>query len=50
MRSEFLLCLLAFTSLRIPWVLGRQPFDVDTYNGTPSYTGPARGPGKTELG
>jgi spore coat protein A, manganese oxidase len=31
-------------------VLGRQPFNVDTYNGTPSYTGPARGPGKTELG
>jgi FtsP/CotA-like multicopper oxidase with cupredoxin domain len=31
-------------------VLGRQPFGVNTYNGTPSYTGPARGPGKTELG
>ena len=31
-------------------VLGRQPFNVDTYSGTPSYTGPARGPGKTELG
>jgi spore coat protein A len=31
-------------------VLGRQPFNADTYNGTPSYTGPARGPGKTELG
>jgi spore coat protein A, manganese oxidase len=31
-------------------VLARQPFDVDTYTGTPSYTGPARGPDKTELG
>jgi len=31
-------------------VLARQPFNVDTYNGTPSYTGPARGPGKIELG
>src|SRR5512135_2430365 len=31
-------------------VLSRQPFNVDTYNGTPSYTGPARGPDKTELG
>lgn len=31
-------------------VLGRQPFDEETYNGTPSYTGPARNPGKTELG
>jgi spore coat protein A, manganese oxidase len=31
-------------------VLGRQPFDVNAYNGTPSYTGPARGPGKTERG
>jgi spore coat protein A len=31
-------------------VLGRQPFNVDTYHGTPSYTGPARGPGRTELG
>src|SRR6266566_3164603 len=31
-------------------VLGRQPFNEDTYNGTPSYNGPARGPGKTELG
>jgi spore coat protein A len=31
-------------------VLARQPFNVDTYTGTPSYTGPARGPGKTELG
>jgi spore coat protein A len=31
-------------------VLGRQPFNEDTYNGTPNYTGPARGPGKTELG
>jgi FtsP/CotA-like multicopper oxidase with cupredoxin domain len=31
-------------------VLGRQPFDADTYNGTPSYTGPARGPDRTELG
>jgi len=31
-------------------VLGRQPFNEDTYNGTPSYIGPARGPGKTELG
>jgi spore coat protein A, manganese oxidase len=31
-------------------VLGRQPFDVNTYNGTPSYTGPARRPDRTELG
>jgi spore coat protein A, manganese oxidase len=31
-------------------VLGRQPFNVDTYTGTPSYTGPARGPDRTELG
>ncbi len=31
-------------------VLGRQPFNVDTYTGTPSYTGPAHGPDKTELG
>jgi spore coat protein A len=31
-------------------VLGRQPFNVDTYTGTPTYTGPAVGPGKTELG
>lgn len=36
--------------LAIGQVLGHQPFDVDTHNGTPSYTGPARGPGKTELG
>ncbi len=31
-------------------VLARQPFNMDTYNDTPSYTGPARGPDKTELG
>ena len=31
-------------------VLSRQPFNVDTYDGTPSYTGPAHGPDKTELG
>lgn len=31
-------------------LLGRQPFNEDIYSGTPSYTGPARGPGKTELG
>jgi FtsP/CotA-like multicopper oxidase with cupredoxin domain len=31
-------------------VLGRQPFNSATYAGTPSYTGPARGPDKTELG
>ena len=31
-------------------VLGRQPFDAAHYNGTPSYTGPARGPDRTELG
>jgi spore coat protein A len=31
-------------------VLGRQPFNVDTYNGTPSYTGPARSPDQTERG
>lgn len=31
-------------------ILGRQPFNVKTYNGTPSYTGPALGPDKIELG
>lgn len=31
-------------------VLGRQPFNVDSYTGTPSYTGPARVPARTELG
>jgi spore coat protein A len=31
-------------------VLARQPFDADAYDGTPSYTGPARGPDRTELG
>ena len=31
-------------------VLGRQPFNVDTYNGTPSYTGPARGPDRPSWG
>ena len=31
-------------------VLGRQPFNAETYNGTPRYTGPARGPDNTELG
>ncbi len=31
-------------------LLGRQPFDVAHYNGTPSYTGPASGPGLTERG
>jgi spore coat protein A len=31
-------------------ILGRQPFNADTYDGTPSYTGPARGPDSTELG
>jgi len=31
-------------------VLGRQPFNVNIYNGTPSYTGPARSPDPTELG
>ncbi len=31
-------------------VLGRQPFDVDTYHGTPSYTGPARNPDLIERG
>lgn len=31
-------------------LLGRQPLDADTYNGTPSYTGPARGPARTERG
>lgn len=31
-------------------VMGRQPFDANTYNGTPGYTGPARGPGRIELG
>jgi spore coat protein A len=31
-------------------VLWRRPFNPDTYNGTPAYTGPARGPDPTELG
>ncbi|HEX6556473.1 MAG TPA: multicopper oxidase domain-containing protein, partial [Ktedonobacteraceae bacterium] len=31
-------------------VLGRQPFNADTYTGTPAYTGPASGPDRTELG
>ena len=31
-------------------VLSRQPFDVNTYNGNPSYIGPARGPEPTEIG
>jgi len=31
-------------------VLGRQPFNVDSYNGTPSYTGSARDADRTELG
>jgi spore coat protein A, manganese oxidase len=31
-------------------VLGRHPFDVEDYNGTPHYTDPARGPDRTELG
>ena len=31
-------------------LLGRQPFDAAHYDGSPSYTGPARGPGKAELG
>jgi len=31
-------------------VLARQLFDATTYNGTLSYTGPAHGPDKTELG
>jgi len=31
-------------------VLGRQPFNVDTYKGKHSYTGPARDPDRTELG
>lgn len=31
-------------------VLARQPFEAETYNGTPCYTGPARGPERTELG
>jgi spore coat protein A len=31
-------------------VLARQPFNADTYTGTPSYTGPAHGPDRTELG
>jgi spore coat protein A len=31
-------------------VLGRQLFNVDTYTGAPSYTGPARDPDKTERG
>ena len=31
-------------------MLSRQPFDVNTYNGNPSYIGPARGPLPIELG
>jgi spore coat protein A, manganese oxidase len=31
-------------------VLARQPFDAAKYDGAPSYTGPARGPKRTELG
>ena len=31
-------------------ILGRQPFDVRKYAGTPMYTGPARNPDPTELG
>jgi FtsP/CotA-like multicopper oxidase with cupredoxin domain len=31
-------------------VLGRQPFNVGKYTGTPIYTGPARNPDPTELG
>jgi spore coat protein A len=31
-------------------VLGRQPFNVESYNGTVSYTGRARGPERTERG
>jgi spore coat protein A len=31
-------------------ILSRQPFNVGAYNGQPSYTGPARGPDRAELG
>ena len=31
-------------------VLSRQPFNAAAYNGTPAYTGPARGPEPTEIG
>ena len=31
-------------------VLARQPFNDDLYDGTPSYTGPAHPPARTELG
>jgi len=31
-------------------VLSRQPFDVESYKGTPTYTGSARGPEPTEIG
>jgi len=31
-------------------LLHRQPFDMDKFDGTPSYTGSARGPDATELG
>ncbi|ABB32802.1 multicopper oxidase type 2 [Geobacter metallireducens RCH3] len=31
-------------------LLGRQPFDVVHYNGTPTYIGPARGPDPNETG
>ncbi|AJE02653.1 multicopper oxidase family protein [Geobacter pickeringii] len=31
-------------------ILSRQPFQVPSYNGTPSYTAPPRGPDATEVG
>jgi spore coat protein A, manganese oxidase len=31
-------------------VLSRQPFNAEDFDGTPAFTGPARGPEKTELG
>jgi spore coat protein A len=31
-------------------ILARQPFDAGAYDGTPRYTGAARGPDRTELG
>ena len=31
-------------------IISRQPFDAGSYNGTPTYTGPARGPDPNERG
>ncbi len=31
-------------------VIGRRPFDAENYDGTPSFTGPLRGPDENEIG